>query len=487
MWISWSETYSNKNDGPVGQQEEGQNEHPNQGVSIASPEASSPVPVSAVVRVTNGITDPVNVSCEKQTPKIILPSVKAPIDERSTLGQQKDGSFVKAETRDIIFHSSRNLISGVIPVVQEGDAQDESEGTGNPELVAQTRLILSEYIVIGETNPGALRVFPSGDLRQRNDSPISFFTEATPGQMTLVPTDLEEGQHPDPATLIVADSSVLLSNGDGDHSNGDEPIIASLVPDTVLASAQVFDTEADDKRRHRRRLIGFLGVLAILCLVIALSVVLSRRNNPQEVTSIPTPVPSPIPTGSPTTNLFGFLAENSFDGGEALSTSGSPQQHAMHWLMNQTGLSSQMNYHLLQYYALVTLYYRTSGANWVTSQQDLQSIVAQSTPNMIKGQWLNSNPSFNGFCTWHHVFCNLDFQVTSLQLSYNKLVGSIPAELAILHPTISKPKCACHCFFDFLKMFLTRYCMVSANIDLSGNSIDGDLPSSLGLMSSLGT
>jgi hypothetical protein len=204
-----------------------------------------------------------------------------------------------------------------------------------------------------------------------------------------------------------------------------------------------------------RAILASFITASIIATAVAVPVVLTRSGSAQTFvgspTSSPVPsaVPSFIPTSSPSTALFGFLAANSFDGGSALDIPGSPQQMALDWLVNVSGIF-EMNYHLLQNYALVTIYFETAGNQWISTEYfDTQRSVLQSTTivgdGYFRGEWLNVTPSVNplGFCNWLGVVCNENQEIDSLMLPGSQLKGPIPAELGILHKSLSK-------FFIFL-------------------------------------
>ena len=201
-----------------------------------------------------------------------------------------------------------------------------------------------------------------------------------------------------------------------------------------------------------RAILGSFITASIIATAVAVPVVLTRSGSAQtdvgSTTSSPVPsaVPSFIPTASPSTVLFGFLAANSFDGGSALDIPGSPQQMALDWLVNVSGIFD-MDYHLLQNYALVTFYFATSGNQWINTVQSnfRRSIYAKEETNILDflfiGEWLNVTSGVNphGFCDWQGVTCNVNnTEIESLTLTSDNLDGLIPAELAMLHQSLSK-------------------------------------------------
>ena len=291
------------------------------------------------------------------------------------------------------------------------------------------------------TSPGAMAMFPGGNGRPVLPPPNNDITF------------LNADHHGAQATTVVIGAS--------DVEAGSEPTLTAFLVNNdtgVVASATLLDEEAEEKKNQQRQMRTILGsfiAASIIATAVAVPVVLTHSGSAQTFVGSPTssPVPSAVPsstpTSSPSTDLFGFLAANSFDGGSALDIPGSPQQMALDWLVNVSGIF-EMDYHLLQNYALVTLYFETAGSQW-TSTEDFNTkrSVLQSTTivgdEYFRGEWLNVTPSVNplGFCNWLGVLCNDNQEIDSLMLSGSQLKGSIPAELGILRKSLSKSFIIC--------------------------------------------
>jgi hypothetical protein len=303
---------------------------------------------------------------------------------------------------------------------------------------------LSHESILGDKlvdtrHPGATEIFPGGvaSLPPRNGTPVDDISLAPLPGSTMGDSDMEANHPPEP-TL----NAFLVNDDSG-----------------VLASATILDIEAEEKVHQKQRRMAMLGAFltaSIIAVVVAVPVLLTRPRTSTVVSLVslspslsPAPSETPffIPSSSPSSGLLGFLAENSFDNGTTLDIPGSPQQQAMDWLLNESGLVA-MDYHLLQTYALVTLYFATSGQQW-TSQVELETLrnyVEKQGTNLdyqLKGEWLNVTSSVNplGFCDWKGVTCNVNnTEIESLTLPSNKLGGFIPAELAMLHRSLSESK-----------------------------------------------
>ena len=299
--------------------------------------------------------------------------------------------------------------------------------------------ILADKLV-DTRHPGATEIFPGGvaSLPPRNRTHAHGISLAQLPESTMGDSDMEANHHPEP-TL----NAFLVNDDSG-----------------VITSATILDIKAEEMVHQKRRRMAMLGAFltaSIIAVVVAVPVLLTRPSTSAEVSFVslvslspslslaPSEAPLFIPSSSPSSGLLGFLAENSFDNGTALDIPGSPQQQAINWLLNESGLVA-MDYHLLQTYALVTLYFATSGKQW-KSQVELEMlryhIDRQGTGlnYLLRGEWLNLTSDVNplGFCDWQGVTCNLkDTEIKSLTLPSDNLSGFIPAELAMLHRSLSE-------------------------------------------------
>ena len=307
---------------------------------------------------------------------------------------------------------------------------------------------------------------------QPHEPMVSYQQEETahPGALAIFPTSSMESMPstPNDDTISVQDESqhqFLASTGDSGIEAHEPALNAVLVTEDpgVLASATLLDIEAEKKFHQQRRIrtmVGTLIIASIIAVAVAVPVVLTRPGPPAATFSpssspVPSVTPSFFPTASPSihpswspssspsSGLFGFLVANSFDGGTMLAIAGSSQQRAMDWLLEVFG-QPDMNYYILQTYALVTLYFETYGRQWISTvdsdekRLELGSFVRKDSDYI--GEWLNITSSVNpnGFCNWQGVLCNNIREIESLNLSSNRLYGSLPAELGMLHQSLSK-------------------------------------------------
>ncbi len=286
-----------------------------------------------------------------------------------------------------------------------------------------------------------------------------------------------------PSMFDDEESTMIWPAGNSNASN-DPLLVASLVEEESPPLPSTVGTVIDTKRRRLMNVVRALSLAGLVALVTSIAVVYTRSNGksvtPSPTSSLePSISPSSYPSSSPSTGLFGFLAEHaSFDHGAQLLTNGSPQKKAMDFVANMSAFPT-LDHKLLQTYVLATLYYATWGNKWTSSPtQDY------SKSNTAPVSWLSNAFS----CSWPGVLCNNVGEIISLQLSSCRLVGSIPAELAVLHQSLSKIMKMALCLLVYSNMNqLTCFVLACAGtLDLSDNLLIEGVPSSFGHMTSLG-
>jgi hypothetical protein len=189
-----------------------------------------------------------------------------------------------------------------------------------------------------------------------------------------------------------------------------------------------------------------------------------------------------------------LLLSEAFDGGEALRTSGSPQEEASQWLLNNIQLETYTDYGTMQRYAAAALYYATDGQSWVAS--DL---------------WLSDEP----LCQWnstveYELRCAESQFLVALSIPDNGLVGTLPPEVAHMTSLLAIflnqneisgtiPKeifsqltslVSVDFWLNSLSGTLPTTIGLSSNLqylDVDSNSLTGNLPSELGALSSIQT
>ena len=90
-----------------------------------------------------------------------------------------------------------------------------------------------------------------------------------------------------------------------------------------------------------------------------------------------------------------------------------PQERAMSWLLFQDERDQAVD--AAKRWALASLYYTWQGENWLSADK-----------------WLSSE----NVCEWEHIMCNIQTgNIQEIDLQNNNLVGTIPAEIALLNTT----------------------------------------------------
>lgn len=159
---------------------------------------------------------------------------------------------------------------------------------------------------------------------------------------------------------------------------------------------------------------------------------------------------SPNP-GSGNTDLLELLISNSLDEGEAVTTTGTPQNDAYEWLATNAFLSIYSDKQILTRYALATFFYATNGpTTWDSVIRD--------------DGWLTDAPE----CEWGSTANNqcTKGEYTSLTLDFVGVSGTIPDELGLL---------------TGLERFSVR------GIDQRANVVSGTIPDIFGTLTNMQT
>jgi Leucine-rich repeat (LRR) protein len=154
-------------------------------------------------------------------------------------------------------------------------------------------------------------------------------------------------------------------------------------------------------------------------------------------------VKAPTTHADPDRDIFSTLKKMAPDAGASLDDTLSPQYKAYNWLAGFDN-ASLTDIILLQRYALATLYFSTAGSGWI---EDYFWLSDKSECPNGKENWLGVSK------------CDGGGMVTHLELSSNRLVGTLPLELSHL-----------------------RMLQV---LDLSNNGLYGTLPKQIGLFQEL--
>ena len=290
-------------------------------------------------------------------------------------------------------------------VCDEKEHGDDKAGRGHniTYQVSSKEVVVEHEEPAPPTHPGAVAVGGSGYATSSSENERFLDESYGIDEQPLAIHGIEEGQHQQEA-------------------------IDAFLPTSMHTTVVATNTEAEAKAQRHHSMINIMiscGLTSLVAIVaVVLAVVLTQNNKPNNPTLVPTYVPDNqtlAPTFVVPSTLFVFLSNNSFDNGTALLTDGTPQKQAMDWLESKEG-TSDMTDELLQIYALVTLYYSTSGDQWLNGGLN----------NQVSGRklWLLS---INNYCDWFGLTCDADrSQVISMNLTNNTLMGPIPLEIGLL-------------------------------------------------------
>jgi Leucine-rich repeat (LRR) protein len=207
-------------------------------------------------------------------------------------------------------------------------------------------------------------------------------------------------------------------------------------------------TRLEESSRPRRRVTWrqralprwTVAIMALgTILVVTLLVTTSTNLSPKDGTTTSN-TPPPLPPNNPTlyNRLFSLVLDWEITPRAVLENKTSAASRALDWLVSQAVDDTPLSVKTLRTrFSLATLYYSTQAPNMTT------------TSWKEKRYWLSSYP----VCFWHGVQC-LDENVglvQALNLSSNGLMGSLPAEVALLQHDCR-------------------------SLDLSDNSIAGTIP-----------
>jgi Leucine-rich repeat (LRR) protein len=229
--------------------------------------------------------------------------------------------------------------------------------------------------------------------------------------------------------------------------------------------------ESELKKCPWRRIFCVVGVVSVT-FVIALSLSLKFARPPK---TVETATPTPAPTfGPPPQELIDLIAPMSFDGGESLMDPYSPQSAAARWLADNAELASYSDQRKLQRYALATFYFSTNGDAWKDKQKWLNDA------NECTDWWLRE---FDGDEDVK-LDCDANNAIQYLYVQDNNLAGSLPDEIAFLSNSLYDLRLGDNRIDGNLPSSLGVMIRLKA-LYLTANNITGPIPTELGLMSSL--
>ena len=222
--------------------------------------------------------------------------------------------------------------------------------------------------------------------------------------------------------------------------------------------------------------IACLLSISILCIV-ALSI--SSNNHPKHGSDMPLKSPPSSPGGDvgsdntgpkedetswPSKRERDVIHRLSLVSGMSVSTAGTPQHKATHWILKEDSLSLRANNpYLLQRYFLALLYYKMEGADKINKGLNKKMEHLEF--------WMDG---LIHECQWERVGCNGDGFIESLKLDNCGLTGPLPPEIYVLPKLLE---------LDFSNNYLTgplpselQNLEDLIELYLEGNDLHGQVP-----------
>lgn len=135
-------------------------------------------------------------------------------------------------------------------------------------------------------------------------------------------------------------------------------------------------------------------------------------------------------TPSPTSEVFDIILSHSRYHGIEFQDPNSYQSKAARWVEETSKLGVHTPQRLVQRYALAALYYATNGVANIYTKEIFGT--APTRGWIDETGWLDAEDE----CSWYRVTCNADGEVTKIELYSNRLTGSLPPEIALLHESL---------------------------------------------------
>ncbi|CAB9518889.1 Leucine Rich Repeat [Seminavis robusta] len=306
------------------------------------------------------------------------------------------------------------------------------EGAGadllDPQALPRTSLTRDEEVARRITStPGAYSVAPGFELPT---------TAATYGMLAGHPVAGIETNSSLPSEVVAQERS--LGNSGLAVAN---PVDETFHQD--LPQAQEFETQestrdSTDKKCKPPLPLGAIALVAVMIIIVAIMVPRKKDDGVAPMTAVPTSTPSAAPPMSLDGTIKALLEEETL---VALADPGSPQFRAFEWLLEDPNLPSYLDAHLRQKFALVSLYYATSGDTWKDNTSWLDHSIDEcewyNAPDFAQKALMDSlyHGHMSGFPPSTEPpppRCNEDGLYQHLWLDKNTLVGNLPEELYML-------------------------------------------------------
>jgi hypothetical protein len=282
-------------------------------------------------------------------------------------------------------------------VADQGIPPVESPSAANVAAVATSCTTVRAQLEPRQTQPGAFRVAGMNGENEIDDDTEDIVTETT------IESGIADPNSPVSAVVVDQDEENRRIRQQIDHEVAERERQRAEqegeIPEAVIVN---FST--------RLKIWSSVAMILLVSVAVVLTIVLPPqvKANSNKTTDPPTRSPQEA-----IQELESLLIPVTFDNGTALQTASSPQNKALIWLSNNTDLNLYSNATKIQRYALATLFFSTNGNSWYENNEWMS--------DFDECRWYNSDSSL----------CRND-SIDKLSLDSNKLVGTIPNELALL-------------------------------------------------------
>jgi hypothetical protein len=347
-------------------------------------------------------------------------------------------------------------------VADQGIPPVESPSAANVAADASSCTTVRAQLEPRQTQPGAFRVAGIDGEGGHDDDTEDIVTETT-----TIESGIVDPNNPVSAEVVDEDEENRRIQEKVDRE------VAERERQRAEQEGEIPEAEVvTEKQNCTTRVKIWSGVAVVLLVTVAVVLgtvlPLQIQANSNKTTDAPTPSPQEI-----LKELENILVQVSFDNGTALRTASSPQNKALIWLSNNTGINSYLNATKIQRYALATLFFSTDGTNWTSNKN-----------------WMSDDNE----CGWYNGFATLctSGSVDTLYLESNNLIGTIPNELALLSNLgessvvwLLVVMIVWSCVFFIVLSCLLVIIHSTDYLGLISNNLMGTIPSQIAMMSNL--
>jgi hypothetical protein len=251
-------------------------------------------------------------------------------------------------------------------------------------------------------------------------------------RMSALERDYAKGRNKEEYVIEKNDSTSLHNSPSRNLEEGHLPETEQKIDvlpsqSTDLDSTTSSHTSSRHPFYHSKKFYAsiFLFIASILMITLGL-VIFPGDKRPESAKSIDNEgdsfnVSSLVPTPSPfSPNIRQILLKIALQGGKEFQNMSTYQSQGLLWLEQSPLANSYSTEQIVQRYSLACLFFTSFGiANEYTDDETFEWKISQG--------WMSDDDE----CKWYGIFC-VDGNIVGIDLSNNKLSGSVPMELGLL-------------------------------------------------------